>query len=962
MVDIRLLGAVELRAPDGSRFELGPPQQRCVLALLAMTPGRPVTTETLIDRVWPSDPPANARDALYTYVSRLRRVLGRAGGGAGAPAVRRSAGGYLLDIPQDRIDLHRSRGLVRRAREARAAAVGAAGTRRAAELLGEAAALWHGTPLAGLKGEWAGRARIGLERELVTLLTDRFAMELRLGGHAEAVGPLSAAVLDHPLAEPLVEQLMTALYRSGRQADALAAYARARQQLSEDLGEEPGRALRELHERILRRDPALDPPAPQGAAQGAPPGAPEVPRAPVRPSQLPPDLPAFTGRHEALARLGGLLPREGGGPRAAAVATINGTAGIGKTAFAVHWAHQVAEHFPDGQLYVDLRGFARAQEPLDPSDALRGFLSALEVPPRRVPPDVDGQAALYRSALADKRMLVVLDNARDAEQVRPLLPGSPGSLTVVTSRNRLLGLVASLGARPLGLDLFTRDEAWQMLADRLGPERVAAEAAAVDAIIARCARLPLALAVVAAQAAAAPERPLAELVEGLASSETLDAFAGEANDAVTDLRALFSWSYRALSPPAARLFRLVGLHPGPDLGVASAAALTGLTPRHTRALLGELARAQLVTERSGGRYTLHDLLRAYAAELTARHDGAPARRAATRRVLDHYLHSAHRAFMRFTPQWRQQPGLGPPPAGVEGETFADEAEALAWVTTERATLIAAVERAAADGFDRHACGLAWAIAGFLDRQGSWHSLAAVQDIAFASALRLGDLAEQGRALSSKARLAARLMRYDEALGLLRDALDLFEAVGDGHGQAETFQHIGFVLENSGRLAEALDAVHRARELHEGLANDRGVARALNVIGWLLGLQGKHEEGLGHCQEALSLQEDQDDPLGLAATLDSLGYIHHHLGAWDEAAHSFKRALAVLRGPVLGERMLECIVLLRLGDTYRAIGDTDAAREAWLATLRIAEDLGSSEADEALERLRELAEAPAPRGP
>ncbi|RBM14933.1 BTAD domain-containing putative transcriptional regulator [Streptomyces sp. PT12] len=962
MVDIRLLGAVELRAPDGSRFELGPPQQRCVLALLAMTPGRPVTTETLIDRVWPSDPPANARDALYTYISRLRRVLGRAGGGAGAPAVRRRAGGYLLDIPPDRIDLHRSRGLVRRAREAREAAVGAAGPRRAAELLGEAAALWHGTPLAGLKGEWAGRARIGLERELVTLLTERFDLELRLGRHAEAVGPLSAAVLDHPLAEPLVGQLMTALYRSGRQADALAAYARARQQLRDDLGEEPGGTLRELHERVLRRDPALDPPAPRGTPQGALPGAHEVPRARVRPSQLPPDLPAFTGRHEALARLDALLPRGDGGPRAAAVATVNGTPGIGKTALAVHWAHRVAEHFPDGQLYVDLRGFARAQDPLAPSDALRGFLSALEVPPRRVPTDVDGRAALFRSALADKRMLVVLDNARDAEQVRPLLPGSPGSLTVVTSRNRLLGLVASLGARPVGLDLFTRDEAWQMLADRLGPERVAAEAAAVDAIIARCARLPLALAVVAAQAAAAPGRSLAELVDGLVSSETLDAFAGEADDAVTDIRALFSWSYRALSPPAARLFRLVGLHPGPDLGVASAAALTGLTPRHTRALLGELARAQLVTERSGGRYTLHDLLRAYAAELTARHDGEPARRAATRRVLDHYLHSAHRAFMLFTPQWRKQPWLGPPPRGVEGETFADEAEALSWATAERATLIATVQRAAAEGFDRHACGLAWAIAGFLDRQGSWHTLADVQDIAFASARRLGDLAEQARALSSKARLATRFLRHQEGLDLLRDALGLFEEIGDRHGQATTHQHIAYVLENMGRLSEALDSERRALALFESLGNDAGVARALNMVGWLLSLQGEHKEALGYCRDALALQEGQGDPLGLAATLDSLGHIHHHLGAWAEAVDNFERALAVLRGPVLGERMLECVVLLRLGDTYRAIGDTDAAREAWLATLRIAEDIGSLEVDGALTRLRELEDDPGLRGP
>ncbi|ONK12547.1 BTAD domain-containing putative transcriptional regulator [Streptomyces sp. MP131-18] len=957
MVEIRLLGSVELRAANGARLDPGPPQQRCVLAVLAMSPGRAVTAETLIDRVWPRQPPENVRDVLYTYISRLRRVLRRLGDGAGSPVLRRGDGGYLLDVPQDAVDLHRARRLAAQAAhvtgdQGGTAGAGGADAERAAELLAEAAALWRGTPLSGLRGEWAEGVRGGLERELVTLLTDRFAQELRLARHADVVPALSAAVLDHPLAEPLAEQLMLALYRSGRQADALAAYTRTRQRLAAELGAEPGAALRRLHQRILRRDPGL------GARAAA---------TDARPSQLPPDVTSFTGRAAEIRELDGLLPREGEGGRSAAViVTVNGSAGIGKTTLAVHWAHRVAAHFPDGRLYVDLRGLGATGEPLDASDALRGILSALRVPPQRVPADLDSQAALYRSLLAGKRMLVVLDNARDTAQCRPLLPGSPGSLAVVTSRNRLLGLVASLGARAVNLDLFTRDEAWQMLADRLGPRRLAADARAVDGIIDTCARLPLALAVVAAQAAAAPERPLAELADGLRGPEPLNALAGEAGEAAeeagaagaaTDIRALFSWSYRALSPAAARLFRLGGLHPGPDLTPVSAAALTGLPPRSARAQLAELSRAQLLTEREPGRYAMHDLLRAYARELTAATDDAAERRAATRRVLDYYLHSAHRAHQQLGPSWRQPTDLGTPRDGIAVETFADEAAAVAWFTAERACLLDAFEGAAAEEFDTLVCALAWVLTGLLDRQGHWHDLARVQDTAFDASLRLGELGEQARALNNKARLSTRFLHYDEALSLLRDALDLLEAIDDRQGQAETHQHLGFVLENRGRLPEALGHERRALALYRAAGNRPDEARSLNVVGWLLARLGEHREALDYCRQALRLQQEGDDALGLAATLDSLGYVQHHLGAWPDALRAYERALSLLRGPGLGDRSLEAALLQRLGDTHRALGNDAAAGEAWTDALRIMEELGSPDVAEVLTRLRDLGVGP-----
>ncbi len=354
---------------------------------------------------------------------------------------------------------------------------------------------------------------------------------------------------------------------------------------------------------------------------------------------------------------------------------------------------------------------------------------------------------------------------------------------------------------------------------------------------------------------------------------------------------------------------------------------------------------------------MHDLLRAYARELTAATDDAAERRAATRRVLDHYLHSTHRAHRQLGPFWRQPADPGPPGEGVAVAEFADEAEAVAWFTEERACLLDAVEQAEAEGFDALICALAWVLSGFLDRQGHWHDLARIQDTAFAASLRLGDLAEQARALNNKARLSTRFLRYDEALSLLRDALDLLEAVDDPRGQAETHQHLGFVLEKCGRLSEALGHERRALPLYRAAGHPLGEARALNVIGWLLSHLGEHREALDHCRRALALQETGEDALGLAATLDSLGHIQYTLGAWPDALRAYERSLALLRGPGLGDRSFEGALLLRLGDTHRALGNDEAAGEAWAGALRILEELGSPDVEEALARLRELGVGP-----
>jgi DNA-binding SARP family transcriptional activator len=567
VVEFLLLGAMEWRR-DGSVVDLGARKQRTVLATLLLHAGRPVPLETLIDNVWDERPPAEARNVVYAHIARIRRLLG------GTRLLRR-AGGYLLDIEADQVDLHRFRRLVDQARAA-------GGDAERAGLLHTALDLWRGPPLADLSGGWADRVReVWTQRQLDTVAAWARA-ELRLGNGTALIGPLTELSGEHPLAESVAELLMRALYASGRSADALACYARIRRHLADALGVDPAPELRRMQERILRDEPDPAPPATQV------------------PAQLPLEAPGFTGRTAELARLD-TMP-------AAGVCVLSGPPGVGKTALAVHWAHRAALRFPDGQLHVDLCGFAPAGSAVGPAEALDGFLLALGV--TQPPPALAAKAALYRSLLSGRRILVVLDDARDAEQVRPLLPGSPGCLAVVTSRDQLDGLLTAQGARWIAVGLPSAAEAHRILAARLDPRQVAAEPSTVDELVARCDRLPLALAILAARAATRPGFPLATLLDPIPG---LDAFAGP--DASTDLRAVFASSYRTLGDPAARLFRLLGRHSIAYVTVAAAARIAGTPDRETRDSLAQLCRAQLATEPVPGRYWLHPLIRSYAREL-----------------------------------------------------------------------------------------------------------------------------------------------------------------------------------------------------------------------------------------------------------------------------------------------------------------------------------------------------------
>jgi len=667
-----------------------------------------------------------------------------------------------------------------------------------------------------------------------------------------------------------------------------------------------------------------------------------VRRRPV-PAQLPGDVPGFVGRADQLSRLTKLL--DGGDrPATVVISAIAGTAGVGKTALAVHWAHQSVDQFPDGQLYVNLRGFDPAGTAAKPTDVVRSFLDALNVPAQRVPEGLDARAALYRSLLADRRMLVLLDNARDADQVRPLLPGTASCLVLVTSRNRLTGLVASAGALPLPLDVLSPDEAHDLLAQRLGMVRTAAEPGAVEEIVERCARLPLALAIVAARAAAEPQQPLATLAADL--QDRLDSLA--TGDPGTDVRSVFSWSYRQLSEPAARLFRLLGVHPGPDLSASAAASLAGTAPGQARPLLTELIQAHLVTEPVPGRYALHDLLRAYAGELAAAVDAQDDRRAAIHRLLDHYLRSAHRADAAARDPDRDPIELVPPLAGISVEAFESADAAMEWFAAEHQVLMAAVRLAVDAGLDRHAWQLVWSMARFIDHR-DFRDAVTLHRIALEAARRLDDRAVRGYSHRMLGKAYGLVGEHDEARVQLEHALEMYRQLGDDTNQAHAHLTLGIALDRQGRYRDALHQTEQALARFQTSGQQVWQANALNAVGWGHARLGDYETALQHCLRALALHQELGYRRGEASARDSLGVAYHHLGRYADAIAAYRQALALFRD--MGIRYDEADVLAHLGDTYQASGDTEAARDQWRAALAILTNLDHPDAEQVQARLR-----------
>jgi tetratricopeptide (TPR) repeat protein/transcriptional regulator with XRE-family HTH domain len=659
----------------------------------------------------------------------------------------------------------------------------------------------------------------------------------------------------------------------------------------------------------------------------------------AQPTPVPHLLPAavggFVGRAAEVQALSRILDDvSDSGPGTVVISAIGGTAGVGKTALALHWAHQAANRFCDGQLYVNLRGFDASGTAATTAEAVRGFLEALGVPPERIAASPDAQAGLYRSLLIGRRMLIVLDNARDERQVRPLLPASPGSMVVLTSRNQLAGLAATDGARLLTLDVLARREAVQLLSARLGASRAAAEPDAVSEIADLCAYLPLALAVAAARAACRPRFPLTALASELRdAADRLDPL--EAGDPAASVRAVFSWSYQHLDEDSARMFRLLGLHPGPDITVPAAASLAAVGEREAHRMLGDLTRTHLIAEQVPGRYAFHDLLRAYATAQAHAPDNGPERAAAADRVLDHYLHTAHRG-VQLLKRAREATTLLPPQPGAAPEQLADYDQAMAWFQAEHKVLLMVVGQASEAGLDSYAWQLTEQLTTFFDRRGYWGSLASAQRTALAASQRLGDQSKQAVAHSRLGQSLKRLGCGKDASTHFGKALGLYRQLGDRIGEGRVHISLGGLADSEGRHRDALEHCLQALELFRA-AEDRGwQATLMNNIGWCHAQLGEYEQALACARQAISLHQELRKRESEACAWDSLGYVHAQLGQHSDALECYQRSIAIFRE--LGDRFNEADVLAHLGDVQHAAGKLPQARETWQLALAILDEL------------------------
>ncbi|HEY4021450.1 MAG TPA: BTAD domain-containing putative transcriptional regulator [Pseudonocardiaceae bacterium] len=917
---------------DGVEVELGSPTRRALLAMLLVNAGQPVVIGELVDALWGQDPPDGAVNIIQRHVGLLRRLIDPSlSTRASGDLLVRGSGGYRLVVDETALDLLEFRGLTARAE--RAAAADLAG---ATELYVRALALRQGPVAAGIAEVTRAHPLFGaVEREYA--LAAQAAAETALrAGIPERVSAVLSGVAQHaPYDEALQARLIQVLAASGRQANAIEVYRSVRTRLAEDLGIDPGPELRAAYERITAAAPPPAPPA-EPRRRG--------------PAQLPADLPIFTGRGTELARLAALVEAPTNPPDVlgeTVVTVVSGMAGVGKSTLAVRLAHHVAPRFPDGQLYFNLRGFDQGRPAIEPQDAIRQLLETQGIAPDRIPASPLAQSELYRSLLHGRRMLILLDNARDAEQVRPLLPNGPGSMVIVTSRNRLFSLVTSAGAHFLPLDVLASAESRAFLAARLGAERLAREPVAVDELVASCGGLPLALAIVAARAAIRPRFPLAAIAEELRADGGLDAFADV--DPATDTRSVFSWSLRAVTPSAGQLFLLLGLHPGPDFAPPVTAALTGMPVRNARLVLNELSYAHLVAEYEPGRYAQHDLLRTYAAELAAAED-AELVRAATLRMLDHYLHSAHAAMRALSPH-RARPPLPAPHEGANVLEFADGVQAEAWLSAERTVLIMLIEMAARRGFDNQSWQLANVMDRYLDRQGRWQDQLVIQNVALSAARRAGARNGVALALSAIGFTQGRLGDYEQGSETLQQALAMFTELDNPHGIAETHRLLAFLANAGSAHDTALARYEPAMEIYQRIGDEASLAAVYNEIGWTHILRGDYPLALARCHEAVMLHTKLGDDNGAAADWDSLGYAHHHLAQFQEAIACYDTALRLYEQ--IGDRAMEADTLQHICASQLALGRTDAAVAAGERAASILDRLGHPDAAKIRARVAEV---------
>lgn len=874
---IQVLGPVRAWLGDVP-VELPSTGRRAVLGLLAVAGGQPLGQAELIDALWGDRPPPSAANVIQTHVKHLRRLLepGRASRSHSA-RLPRVGDGYALRVSADDLDLLRFRRLLAEA----AAAQHSGDLRAAAELSAEALNQWQGAPLMDVP-LLAGHPKVvALAEERHAALGRYGELMITLGAVSEALPALEEAAAAQPLDEAGQARLIRAYAAAGRRAKAFATFHDTRRRLAEELGVDPGPELSAAHAAVLRDsgEPAATP------APGPPP--PPAPGRPA-PAQLPADVPGFTGREEELAALDRLVTDHDEQATAVVVVAISGMAGVGKTALAVRWAHRARSRFPDGQLYVNLRGYD-TEQPMTAEDALAGFLRALGMSGVDIPAVRDERAAAYRSRLDGRRMLIVLDNAASADQVRPLLPGTASCAVVVTSRDTMPGLIARHGAQRLVVPLLPRDQAL-MLITRLIGDRVRDDPAAAADLISRCAQLPLALRVAAELAIGRPGVPLRDLVAELADESRRLALLNAGGDPQTGVRAVFSWSYRQLAPAAARAFRLLGLVPGPDVTGYAAAALLGTGVAEAGELLQTLARAHLIQHLAADRFTLHDLLRAYAVDLGTE-DGEGD--AALDRLFAATLFTATEAMDTLYPaeQHRRarvrRPQSPIPPVG-------DAGGAQGWLDRERANLAALVSHAATHDRPAQAVRLTLTLLRYLESGGHYPEAVAMHEHAVRAAQQTGDAAAEAQLLINVAVMDVQQGHFQQADGLLRRAVELARGCGDHAAEARALGNLGHVDQWQGRYDEAAERLQEALALCRLTGDQAAEARALGNLGQVYRRQGRDGQAAAYLSEAVRICRRIGDPVGEGYALISLGDVAARQRDSRRAVRCHREALAIFR--------------------------------------------------------------------
>ena len=912
-MEFRILGQVELWA-DGRRHDLGARKERCVLAALLWEPGHLVPAETLVSRVWGDEASDGALKSLYENVSRLRKSL-RAAGGTGQELSHRS-GSYVLDVSRQDVDAYRFRLLRDQAR----AAAATGDDERAVDLFEAADGLWRGIPLDGLDGGWAERVRLRLNEERFAAALQRIRAGLRLGRHADLVGEIGDLAHQHPLDEILLELLLLALYGSGRKAEALSTYLQAELRCREESGSALGLALRDLHGLMLRYDPTLSATAsPRRShpttASAAPPSVPS--------STMPRDNPDFTGRSAELKALASWLHSDEA-RSSVPVAVISGMAGVGKTALAVHAAHSLREQYPD-QLYLALHGHNAESEPPESSAALGTLLRMLGVPDRAIPAEAEGRAALWRSMLDGRKALIVLDDALEADQVRPLLPGVPGSLVLVTTRRRTLTLSGTL-ILPLGPMPYA--DASALFTRTAGPgaaER--ADRASVSRVVRLCGRVPLEIRVAGSRLHGHPAWSVSDLASRLGDVHSID----------RDMNAALALSYRYLTAGQQRLFRWLALHPGDSFSTHAARALAGgASPTGTDQALEVLLDHHLIEEPTPERFTFHDLIREYAADLAEAVDPEPDRYAATRRLLDYYVALANHADRIVHPFGRRikAPDTFAAPALPPLNT---RRECLALLDAEKTSMLAAARHAATKGWPVHAGLLAHLLGGFLDTWGDWTAAVDLHRRAIEAWRATKNVSGEAGALTDLALILCRTGQHSEAADRAQEALAAARAASDEASEAAALDTLGIILSLSAMYTEALTCHDQALAIWRDLGDLHGEADALSHSGMSAACLGRRQDALRRAQLALTAYHELGDLQGATNSLSNIGGFLQDAGCYDEALVSYEQAKAAFLE--VGDRQGEAIALSNIGDIRRLSGSHREAIRDYRAALDVFRDIG-----------------------